>query len=241
MYLQDDWRTTSRLTLNLGIRWDYVSGMPIDQDTNPNFVALQAAGRTGRFAGTALEDFGKTPASDKNNIQPRIGFAYDLRGDGRDVIRGGWGIYTDFAYTGANALFPTIDAAGGSGFVFVAVNPAGLRKPDGTLFRASEPLSAIASLNTVNPNVPPLAGVVLSPRIEQPYTYQSNLGWGHRARRRERGDRGLRGRRRPRPQHPPAAEHAGQRPPLSRGPPHSAERIGVPDRDQQGREPVRCA
>ena len=179
VYAQDDWRTTSRLTLNLGIRWDYVDGMPINQDTNPNFVALQAAGRTGRFAGTALEDFGKTPAADKNNIQPRIGFAYDLRGDARDVIRGGWGIYTDFAYTGANALFPAIDAAGGSGLVFLAVNPAGLRKPDGTLFRASDPISAIASLNMVNPNVPPLNGVVLSPRIEQPHTYQANLGWGH--------------------------------------------------------------
>ena len=179
IYAQDDWRATSRLTLNLGVRWDYVDGMPVNQDTNPNFIALQAAGRTGRFAGTALEDFGKSPATDKNNIQPRVGFAYDLRGDGRDVIRGGWGIYTDFAYTGANALFPAIDAAGGSGLIFLASNPGGLRKPDGTLFRASEPVSAIASLNAVNPNVPPLVGAVLSPRIGQPHTYQSNLGWGH--------------------------------------------------------------
>ncbi len=179
IYAQDDWRATSRLTLNLGLRWDYVDGMPVNQDTNPNFIALQAAGRAGRFAGTALEDFGKSPEADKNNIQPRLGFAYDLRGDARDVIRGGWGIYTDFAYTSANALFPAIDAAGGSGFVFVASNPTGLRKPDGTLFRASDPVSTIASLNAVNPNVPPLVGAVLSPRIGQPHTYQWNLGWGH--------------------------------------------------------------
>ena len=179
VYLQDDWRAAERLTFNLGIRWDYVSGIPIEQDTNPNFLALQAAGRTGRFEGTALDDFGKEPEGDKDNIQPRLGFAYDVRGDGRDVIRGGWGIYTDFAYTNANVLTPGIDAAGGSGLVFQAVNPAGLRKPDGTLFRATEPLSAIAALNTVNPNVPPLSGVVLSPRIEQPHTFQTNLGWSH--------------------------------------------------------------
>ena len=179
LYGQDDWRATSRLTLNVGLRWDYVEGMPIDQDANPNFLALQAAGRTGRFAGTALEDFGKTPQGDRNNIQPRLGLAYDVRGNGRDVVRGGWGIYTDFAYTNSNALTPGIDAAGGSGLVFFAVNPAGLRKPDGTLFRASDPLSSIAALNTVNPNVPPLTGQVLSPRIEQPHTYQTNVGWSH--------------------------------------------------------------
>jgi outer membrane receptor protein involved in Fe transport len=179
LYAQDDWRATSRLTLNLGMRWDYVDGMPINQDANPNFLALQAAGRAGRFAGTALEDFGKTPQGDRNNIQPRLGLVYDVRGNGRDVVRGGWGIYTDFAYTNANALTPGIDAAGGSGLVFFALNPAGLRKPDGTLFRASDPLSAIASLNTVNPNVPPLTGQVLSPRIEQPHTYQTNAGWTH--------------------------------------------------------------
>ena len=40
--------------------------------------------------------------SDMDNWQPRIGFAYDLRGDGKDVIRGGWGVYQDVGYTNAN-------------------------------------------------------------------------------------------------------------------------------------------
>ena len=118
-------------------------------------------------------------SSDKDNIQPRLGFAYDLRGDGRDVVRGGWGIYTDFGYINGNALNPGIDAAGGSGLVFSAVAPTGLRKADGTLFRASDPLSSIAALNTVNPNLPPLSGFVLSPRLEQPHTYQTNIGVAH--------------------------------------------------------------
>ena len=133
LYVQDDWRVTDRLTLNLGVRWDYVDGVPLDQDSNPNFLAMQAAGRAGRFAGTALEDFGLEPRGDKDNIQPRAGFAYDLRGDGRDVVRGGWGLYTDFAYTNANMLTAAFDAVGGSGPVFLASNPAGLRRPDGTL------------------------------------------------------------------------------------------------------------
>ncbi|MBI4888397.1 MAG: TonB-dependent receptor [Acidobacteria bacterium] len=177
LFLQDDWRVSRRLTLNLGVRWDYVDGIPFDQSRNPNFQVLQAAGRAGRFTGTALEDFGQEPRGDRDNIQPRLGFVYDLRGTGREIVRGGWGVYTDFGYTNANVLTAAIDAVGGSGPVFVAVAPAGIRRPDGTLFRVSDPLATIASTNLVNPDIPSLAGEVVSPRLEQPFTYQSNLGW----------------------------------------------------------------
>jgi hypothetical protein len=179
-YIQDDWRATSRLTVNLGVRYDYVSGMPLDQSRNPNFQVMQAAGAAGRFANTVLDDFGKSTKGDRNNIQPRLGFVYDLRGDARDVVRGGWGIYTDFAYTNQNALNAAIDAQGGGGIVFLATNPAGIRKPDGSFFSASDPLSTIAAQNLVNTSVPPLAGQVQSPRLEQPYTRQANIGWIHR-------------------------------------------------------------
>lgn len=177
LFVQDDWMATPRLTLNLGLRWDYTSGFPIDQDSSPNFLALQAAGRTGRFEGTPLEDFGQTPRGDLDNIQPRFGFVYDLFGTGRDIIRGGWGIYTDFAYTNANVLTSGIDAQGGGGPVFIASNPTGLRKADGTLFRVTDPLSTIAALNLVPPGVRSLAGEVVSPRLEQPYTIQTTFGW----------------------------------------------------------------
>ncbi len=182
LYLQDDWRVTDRLTLNLGLRWDFVSGTPIDQSRNPNFAAMQAAGLAGRFNGFAqnvLEDFGQEPREDKDNFQPRVGVVYDLRGDGRDVIRGGWGIYYDFGYTNANALFPALDAAGGHGQVFFVQNSAGIRKADGTFYRASDPVSTIASQNEANTSVAPLIGQILSPTLEQPYTYQTNVGWSH--------------------------------------------------------------
>ena len=179
VYVQDDWRATERLTLNLGVRWDYVAGVPLDQENNHNFRVLQAAGAAGRFAGTALSDFGKTTETDKDNIQPRLGFVYDVRGDARDVIRGGWGIYTDFAYTAANQLFAAIDTVGGAGPIFSATNPAGLAKEDGTPFLVGDPLSTIAHLNVIKPNLPRLTGLVVSPRLEQPYTMQSNVGWSH--------------------------------------------------------------
>jgi hypothetical protein len=177
LFLQDTWRASSRLTLNLGVRWDYVDGIPFDQSRNANFQTLQAAGRSGRFAGTALEDFGSDVRGDTDNLQPRLGFVYDLRGTGREVVRGGWGVYTDFAYTNANVLHAAIDAVGGAGPIFVASAPAGIRRPDGSFFRVSDPLSTIASHNLVDPNSPPLVGEVVSPRLEQPFTYQTSLGW----------------------------------------------------------------
>ena len=176
-YAQDDWRISTRLTLNLGIRWDYVDGFPIDQSGNANFLAMQLAGASGRFAGTLLDDFGAEPRPDRDNVQPRLGAAVDLFGDGRDVIRGGWGLYTDFGYIASNALIAAFDAAQ-AGIVFLASDTNGLRKADGSLFRVTDPLEAIAFRNTVTGGASP-SGEVVSPLLEQPYSQQTNLGWSH--------------------------------------------------------------
>jgi hypothetical protein len=73
-FFQDDWRIAPRLTLNLGLRWEYEQ-MPSPQIPNPNLAA------TGIFP------------EDRNNFGPRVGFAWDLSGHGKSVVRGGYGIY----------------------------------------------------------------------------------------------------------------------------------------------------
>jgi hypothetical protein len=180
VYIQDDWRVNDNLTLNLGFRYDLVTGMAIDQTKNPNFLILDRAGKAGALNGiTGFEDFGKTAEEDRNNVQPRAGFAYDLRADGKNVIRGGYGRYYDFGYTNANILFAAVNATGiGAGTVYQVTNSNGIRKTDGTFFRVGDPISSIAQPNEAGGALP-LNSHIASPRIKQPYTDQLSLGWSH--------------------------------------------------------------
>jgi Carboxypeptidase regulatory-like domain/TonB dependent receptor len=177
-YVQDDWAITDHLTLNIGLRYDLIRGFQFDQSKNPNFVKVQAAGAAGLLAGIkGLENFGKSPKDDTNNWQPRLGFAYSLR-EGRDVVRGGWGIYMDMAYTNSNALFAASDATGkGFGAVLSVDNQAGIRNPDGSFYRVGQPLSNIQSQNQAGAT--PLFGQFTDPRLQMPYTRQASLGWSH--------------------------------------------------------------
>jgi hypothetical protein len=83
VYFQDDYHPTSRLTLNLGVRYEIQYG-PFNNDfQTPALDELAAAG------------FARDRETDMNNFGPRLGFAYDVRGDGRTVVRGGYGVYYD--------------------------------------------------------------------------------------------------------------------------------------------------
>jgi hypothetical protein len=181
-YFQDDWRVSDRLTFNLGVRYDYMVGYQIDESKNPNFVAVQAAGAAGKLSGiVGLENFGLTPQEDRNNVQPRVGAVYDLRGNGKDIIRGGWGVYTDVGYTNSNVLFAATDSTGeGFGQIFNVNVTNGIKNPDGSFYKAGQPLSNIASQNQVtSTGTFPLTGQWIDPRLQQPYQMQTNAGWSH--------------------------------------------------------------
>jgi hypothetical protein len=181
LYFQDDWRVNGRLTMNLGLRYDLITGYQIDQSKNPNYVKVQDAGRAGLLKGIkGAENLGLEPKDDYDNIQPRLGFAWDVRGNGLDVIRGGWGIYHDMGYTNANVLFPAVDATGiGFGSIFDVNVATNILNPDGSFYRFGQPIANIASQNQVNTSALPLFGQWLDPRFELPYTRQTAFGWSH--------------------------------------------------------------
>jgi hypothetical protein len=75
-FAQDKWRLNNRLTLSLGVRYD-LEVIPIAEEDNPLFT-----------------EAGRYPV-DKNNFAPRIGFSYDINGNGDSVVRGGYGRFFD--------------------------------------------------------------------------------------------------------------------------------------------------
>lgn len=92
-FVQDDWHISPKLTLNLGLRYDYqqIAQPPI---TNSNPTTIQDAASFTTRATRTLLDFGYDTGfrpSDKNNFAPRIGLSYAF--DEKTVVRGGYGIY----------------------------------------------------------------------------------------------------------------------------------------------------
>jgi len=85
LYFQDDWKVTRRLTMNMGIRWD--------KDYNLVGASAIAKSRTYLELLAIGSPFAKLAHDDNKDFSPRVGFAYDLTGQGKHILRGGYGLY----------------------------------------------------------------------------------------------------------------------------------------------------
>ena len=87
-FVQDDWKVTSRLTLNLGVRYENFGSL---SEKNGLLSTLTTTGPSPALGRITRVD--KLYGSDNNNWAPRFGFAWDPTGNAKWAIRGGTGIF----------------------------------------------------------------------------------------------------------------------------------------------------
>jgi hypothetical protein len=192
-FAQDDWRVTPRLTLNLGLRWEY-NGSPVERfnhagSFNPNVnpattFAVQQVG-----PGAPLHSFYN---GDYRDFSPRLGVAWDARGNGKTVVRAGAGImrnpdvagqYIGLAPFGANV--PSI-GLNTSGTDINLHTPSQLALSGAGAFNWSIagpvfPGNAVFTANGINYTgvtcdvSQPCTTQAVNPNFRQPYSVQWNL------------------------------------------------------------------
>jgi Carboxypeptidase regulatory-like domain/TonB dependent receptor len=175
LYFQDDYKVTPRLTLNLGLRWDANIKMLVDQTNNRTMLILAKLnnGRAQAIAGNPSL-LSKTTTSYKE-FQPRLGFAWDMKGTGQTVIRGGYGIFFDqvfqnltlFAKQQANpTIYQTV--------LDLVNNSVGVGQL-ATFRFGVDPLPAPAVINNTNLEFGGF-GRINDPQLKDPYVQKWSLG-----------------------------------------------------------------
>ena len=160
-FFQDDWRITRRLTLNVGLRYEYF-GVPHERDGLQGTVTSNnLLNGVNQVDGLTIQRSTNWYNKDLNNFAPRFGFAYDLMGDGKTAIRGFYGVFYDRAvgsvvssvdgntpgFSQALQAFP--DGSGGD--IRFSQNPAPPAQPSSIVLTLPDTRST--SIILMNPNL----------------------------------------------------------------------------------------
>ena len=187
-YFQDDWKASSKLTLNLGIRYEFRT-IPYETDDKLFWIDTANTGGGLCFANQKLLTDGIAPAgngfyrycgrnnprpSSKTPFSPRFGFAYRPFGDNKTVVRGGYGLFFDSSETreidDSGDLYPYV--------VRTSINPvtaAGAPKVTDNLFPATAAPHAVS----VATDGGQFIAVIISEKPINPYVQQYTLSVEH--------------------------------------------------------------
>jgi hypothetical protein len=177
-YLQDDWRITRRLTVNIGLRYDVDVNFYGQSDTqygnalanNRTYQALKAIGHPYGTSGI--------PQTDKNALGPRFGFAWDLTGQGKTVIRGGYGIFYDQSFL--NPIFPVLNMSLPVLQVTVQKTNSAIGKGELATYRFGiDPVPSPPAAPKELPAGGLSVGRWIDPNYQTPYSQHSGVGVSH--------------------------------------------------------------
>lgn len=166
IFFQDDWKVRPDLTVNLGIRYDYL-GNPENSLAFPALDPSNPFGILSNASGT-VQGVRYAVNNDKNNVGPRVGFSWNPRfggffGDGKTVVRGGIGVFydSDFSNFTVNAAQTSPNAPTGT---LTQTTGYGLSNATSLIGTIPATLTLASSVTSVNNN------------MVNPLTYQYNLG-----------------------------------------------------------------
>jgi hypothetical protein len=173
-FAQDDWQVTPRLTLNLGLRYDWFNHMTAKQNNNSGAFLTNPTLLNTNFDVGPLRPADDAYDSNRVNFGPRFGFAYDIGGKGKTVIRGGTGLSYSPQVSGNIWNFV------GSKNLPVAVT---FSKQDALTYGLQYPLynddlRVVASQLAATKGITYVYGVI-DPHLPSPYTHNYNLGFQH--------------------------------------------------------------
>lgn len=153
LFAQDDWRILPHLSLSFGLRYEY--------QQMPKAVAS--------LINPALPQTGQLPR-DQNNFGPRVGFAWDITGSGKTVLRGGYGIY--YGRIINSTIFNALISTGMPGSqVSLSFTPTSTGAP---VFPA-----ILTGLNGAGRNITFFDHHFQNPQIhEMDLTLERQIGWG---------------------------------------------------------------
>jgi hypothetical protein len=179
IYGQDSWAVNNNLTLNIGLRWDYETHMLDEKYVTPANIVAALKGKTFQFDGRTISipdeyfSTGSERKPFKSAYQPRLGFAYDLRGDSKSVVFGGWGKYYDRLFLNSTLderfrlQFPVYR------FSFSPDGHPGTIKWDPSYLTPAG-LQGLIAQGSTHPEI-----YLLSNNTKPPYSTQYNVGYRH--------------------------------------------------------------